>query len=77
MGIMDKLKISKMDEDAFDVVLFRGDPKRYRHGQGYDRFIRNLVADFPEEEEAIRIYCDFIREVCSKFPLYNLRSRPR
>ena len=33
-----------------------------------------LVADFPDEENAIRQYCDKIREVCSKFPLYNLRS---
>jgi all-trans-retinol 13,14-reductase len=32
------------------------------------------VKDFPEEEAAIRRYCDAIKDVCSKFPLYNLRS---
>ena len=74
LGIMDKLKLHKMDEDIVDGIMFRDDPKVYRYAQGYDRFIKNLVADFPEEEEAIRRYCDEIKTVCSKFPLYNLRS---
>lgn len=73
LGIMDKLKLRKMDEDIVDGLMFGDDPKVYRYAQGYDRFIKNLVADFPEEEEAIRKYCDRIREICSKFPLYNLR----
>jgi all-trans-retinol 13,14-reductase len=33
-----------------------------------------LVNDFPEEEAAIQKYCEAIKDVCSKFPLYNLRS---
>ena len=74
LGIMEKLKIQKMDEDIVDGIMFRGDPKVYRYAQGYDRFIKNLVADFPEEEHAIRRYCEEIRNVCDKFPLYNLRS---
>jgi len=74
LGIMDKLKIRKLDEDAYDVVMFDDDPKVYKYGQGYDRFIRNLVSDFPEEEEVIREYCEFIKRVCKGFPLYNLRS---
>ena len=74
LGIMDKLKLKKLDENVFDAVLFEGDPKEYRYAQGYENFIQTLVRDFPEEEEAIRRYCDKIKEVCSKFPLYNLRS---
>src|SRR4026209_343229 len=30
LGIMDQLKIRKMDADAFDVILFGDDPKIYR-----------------------------------------------
>ncbi len=74
LGIMDKLKLRKLDNDVFDAVLFGDDPTVYRYAQGYENFIRTLVTDFPEEEDAIRKYCDGIREVCSKFPLYNLRS---
>lgn len=72
--IMDKLKIQKMDEDVVDEIRFAGDPKAYKHGHGYDGFIKNLVADFPDEEAAIRAYCAEIQRICLKFPLYNLRS---
>lgn len=74
LGIMDKLKLRRMDEDVFDAIMFDDDPKVYRYAQGYENFIKVLLEDFPDEEEAIRKYCDGIKEVCSKFPLYNLRS---
>ena len=74
LGIMDKLKLRKMDGDVFDAIVFKGDPVVYQYAQGYDKFIRNLVREFPEEENAIGLYCQKIKEVCSKFPLYNLRT---
>ena len=74
LGVMDKLKLQKMDEDAFDKIIIGNDPKVYRQAQGYENFIKNLVADFPEEETAIRNYCSKIKETCDKFPLYNLRT---
>jgi all-trans-retinol 13,14-reductase len=74
LGIMDKLKIKKMDEDLFDAIAFDGDPVVYKYAQGYENFIRTLSEQFPGEEKGIREYCDKIREVCSKFPLYNLRK---
>jgi all-trans-retinol 13,14-reductase len=74
LGIMDKLKLRKMDEDGFDAIVFEGDPVVYKYAQGYENFIQTLSKDFPGEEEAIRKYCDGVKEVCSKFPLYNLRS---
>lgn len=74
-GIMDKLKIQKMDDDVMDAIIFASEPEKiYRHAQGYDRFIKNLVEDFPEEEQAIQKYCDELRRICQKFPLYNLRE---
>ena len=74
LDIMDKLKLQKMEEDAFDKILMDNDDKEYVFAQGYDNFINRLLADFPEEEQALHAYCDKIKEVCSKFPLYNLRS---
>ena len=60
--------------DVFDTILIGDDDTEYKMAQGYDRFIELLSADFPGEENAIRTYCDKLREICSKFPLYNLRS---
>ena len=74
LDILDRLKLQRMDEEAFDKILFEGDDKEYVFAQGYDNFISRLLADFPEEEQALHAYCDKIKEVCSKFPLYNLRS---
>ena len=74
LGIIDKLKLQRMDEDAFDKILFENDDKEYIHAQGYENFIQRLLKEFPGEEKALRLYCDKIKEVCSKFPLYNLRS---
>jgi all-trans-retinol 13,14-reductase len=74
LGIIDKLKLQKMDEDVFDKILIEGDDKEYIFAQGYENFIQHLLIDFPNEEKALRQYCDKIQYVCSKFPLYNLRT---
>lgn len=74
LGIMDKLKLQKMDEDVFDKILIENDDKEYAYAQGYENFIARLLKDFPGEEKALHLYCDKVKEVCSKFPLYNLRS---
>ncbi len=74
LGLMDKLKLQKMDEDVFDKIIIENDDKEYVYAQGYENFIQHLLKDFPNEEKALRTYCDKIKEVCSKFPLYNLRS---
>src|SRR6187399_1202494 len=74
LGMIDKLKLQKMDEDVFDKILIENDEKEYVFAQGYENFIQHLLKDFPNEEKALRMYCDKIKEVCSKFPLYNLRT---
>jgi all-trans-retinol 13,14-reductase len=74
LGIIDKLKLQKLDEDVFDKIIIDNDDKEYVFAQGYENFIQRLLKDFPNEEKALRLYCDKIKEVCSKFPLYNLRS---
>jgi all-trans-retinol 13,14-reductase len=74
LGIMDKLKLQRMELDVFDKIITDNDEKEYVFAQGYENFINKLLADFPNEEKALRFYCDKIKEVCSKFPLYNLRA---
>ncbi len=74
LGIIDKLKLKRLDQDGFDAVMFDDDPTVYKYAQGYEKFIQTLSREFPAEEKAIRRYCDEIKLVCSRFPLYNLRS---
>ncbi|MEO7176792.1 MAG: NAD(P)/FAD-dependent oxidoreductase [Saprospiraceae bacterium] len=73
LGIMDKLRIKRMDAEVFDAIAFEGDPVTYKYAQGYEAFIVGLLENFPEEEMAIRAYCGKIRSICDHFPLYNLR----
>lgn len=73
LGIMDDLKLMKLDEDGFDVVSFEGDPTAYRHAQGYENFIEVMSSYFPSEREGIVKYCNTIRQVCRHFPMYNLQ----
>ena len=73
IGIMDDLKLQKLDEDGYDIITFEGDETEYKHAQGYNNFIKVLIEQFPEEEKAINDYCDFLRETCDKFPLYRLK----
>ena len=74
LGIIDKLKLQKLEEDVFDKIIMENDDKEYVFAQGYENFIQHLLKDFPAEEKGLRMYCDKIKEVCSKFPLYNLRT---
>jgi all-trans-retinol 13,14-reductase len=74
LGILDKLKLQKLDEDVFDKIIIENDETEYAFAQGYENFIQHLLIQFPAEEKGLRMYCDKIKEVCSKFPLYNLRT---
>ena len=42
-GIMDKLKLRKMDEDFVDGLMFADDPTVYKYAQRYDNFIRQML----------------------------------
>lgn len=70
-GIADKLNLKRLDINAFDKINFEG--KTYLYAQGYDNFIETLAKDFPTERNAIIEYVKKIREICDRFPLYNIR----
>jgi all-trans-retinol 13,14-reductase len=72
LGIMDDLKLKKLDEDGFDIISFEDTNEEFPHAQGYDNFINQLVKYFPEEKVAIEDYCEKVRTICDSFPLYNL-----
>lgn len=74
LGLTDALKLQQLDTDGFDRIVFLEDGTEYALAQGYDRFAGKLKEAFPGEEAAIDQYCTTIREICSRFPMYNLRT---
>ncbi len=72
--IMDKLKLHRMDLNGFDRVSFDDDPIDYKHAQGYDNFTEQLSMQFPAQRQAIQAYTKKLQEVCSYFPLYQLKE---
>ena len=74
LGIMDELRLKRMDMDGFDIITFDGDENQYKYAQGYENFINQLSVFFPQERAGIEKYCKKIKEVCSSFPMYNLEA---
>jgi all-trans-retinol 13,14-reductase len=74
LGLMDELKLEKMDPD-FDRIILDDDQKEYRFMQGYDAFEQEMFRVFPVEEKAIRMYTQTIQDICDRFPLYRLRMQ--
>ena len=71
VGIFDQLKMKRLDEDCYDLIHFP-DGQIYKHGQGYNQFKKGLYSSFPDEVNAIDLFCSKIQEYCNYFPLYNL-----
>lgn len=73
LGIMDDLKLKRMNQNGFDIISFEDTKEEYPHAQGYTNFINQLTHYFPEEREAIETYCKKIITTCETFPLYNIK----
>lgn len=74
LGIIDHLKLKKMDENGFDIISFGDKNEEFPHAQGYENFIQQLLLFFPEEKDALENYIQKIKTTCNSFPLYNLKS---
>ncbi|MDO5105317.1 NAD(P)/FAD-dependent oxidoreductase [Capnocytophaga sp.] len=74
LGIIDKLKIQKLNTDGYDRICFGDNPQvEYPHAQGYDNFIKQLIDFFPEERTTLERYTQKLQEICDKFPLYRFK----
>ncbi len=73
-GIYDKIKASRLKEDGFDVLNIAG--KEFGIPQGVDNFKKKLVEQFPDEDEAIKIYFNKLQEIYDSVDVINLRDIP-
>ena len=57
LGLIGKVQIKQMDKEGFDRIYFGKSSKYYSIGQGYNRFKKNLIKDFPHQQKEIENYC--------------------
>jgi len=73
MGILDRLKLKRLDEDGYDII--RLEDKEYRHAMGNENFIETLSRSFPREKENIRRIITQFHEIGNLIGVETLRNR--
>lgn len=73
-GIMDDLRLKKLDTNGFDKIIFGNDPEVFPQAQGLDNFTAQLLPHFEGSVAALKYYQDTLRKVADSFPLYHLRN---
>ncbi|WP_320053234.1 NAD(P)/FAD-dependent oxidoreductase [uncultured Acetobacteroides sp.] len=71
-GILDKIKLRRLDDDAFDVINYEGN--EYKYAMGYDRFVDTLAEKFPSERAGLTEYASRIKNICGLIGVENLRK---
>ncbi len=72
LGILDELRLVKLDSDCFDRVII-GD-KEFSYAMGMDNFKARLIEYFPDEKQAIETYCNKLDTIWSSSDILNLRE---
>lgn len=75
LGIMDSLKIKRLDIAAFDKISFGNDDIEYPFAQGHDNFVDSLCKYFPKERENLNKYIQNMAKVCNSFPYYDMGTK--
>lgn len=61
-GVIDALKLRKLDENGFDHFHF-ADGTSYCHAMGYDKFVDVLASNFPEERAGLRSFTKVLQNI--------------
>jgi all-trans-retinol 13,14-reductase len=73
-GVLDRLKIQRLDTNGFEVIDFPDG--RYRFAMGKDNFLETLAKDFPAERHGLRTYLEKINDVCNEISMYSFSEKP-
>ncbi len=74
VGILERIKLKRFDNEGFDLIKFGDSNKEFVYAQSYEKFVDTLADSFPDERDGIENYCRKIKELCGRFPLYNLQN---
>lgn len=72
LGIMDKLRLRKLDEDAFDRIICHGET--FNFAMGHERFVETLARQFPSERDNLHRYVSMLQDVGNLISVDNLRK---
>lgn len=72
-GLIDRIKLRKLDPDGFDVVDFPDG--QYKFAMGLQNFVESLSIQFPAEREGLKAYAEKISGICSRVSLYTLDEK--
>jgi len=73
-GLIDKIKMKRLDPNAFDKIVFESDGKEYNYAMGNENFINTLLRDFPNQKDVLIKYMENVKNICDSFDLFNLHS---
>lgn len=71
-GIMDRLRMRRLDADGFDVIHYQD--KSYPFAMGHTRFAETLAGEFPKEKEALNRYVDRLDTIGRSISVEQLRK---
>jgi phytoene dehydrogenase-like protein len=71
-GILDKIKLRRLDDEAFDVINY--EDREYKYAMGYNRFVDTLAESFPSEREGLKEYTNRIKNICGLIGVEHLRN---
>jgi len=74
VGIMDDLKLKKLDAACFDEIIFGENASSFLQAQGSGNFVEQLLPHFPKEQKALQDYIALLKKTGESFPLYKLRN---
>lgn len=71
-GILNDLKMQRLDEEAFDVICYHG--QEYAYAMGRERFVERLAEYFPGERANLLQYVRRLQEVGHLIDVEGLRN---
>lgn len=71
-GIMDRLKIRRLDEAAFDRIHYKG--HLYNYAIGHNRFVETLSESFPHEKKNLQRYVSQLQEIGNLISVDHLKK---
>ncbi len=73
-GLLDTLKLRKLNEDGFEVIDFKDD--QYKFAMGREHFVETLAQKFPSQREGLKKYTGKIHEICQAISMYSFLETP-
>jgi len=74
LGIIEELEFCALDEECFDRIIITSSRLQVDLAQGWDRFERKMVEQFPAEREGLQLLCNKAKQMIAKFGPYHLKE---